>query len=179
MGQRRKTGDQSRLPAISRRAVIAGSGAPVVASARAMRAAKAASIPAQCAAWVALDQEIDRIARRWSDLEDQAVERFNYFNLTPAGVKALPMTAEMEAIDAETVRLGNVLEEGLEPLAGLKPRTAQDAIALLSVAYRLLALQEEPAWPFVCSAWEFLSRCHCPDCGAVYAAPETLPAFVR
>ncbi|MEH0197136.1 hypothetical protein V7S57_16805 [Caulobacter sp. CCNWLY153] len=179
MGQRRKAGDQLRLPAISRRAVIAASGVPVVGSARAVGGPKRVSIPARCAAWVALDQEIDRIARRWSELEDQAVRQFDYFNLSPERLRALPMSAEMAAIDAETVRLGDISEEALGPLGKLKPRSAQDAVALLSVAYRLLALQEEPAWPFVRSAWEYLSRCHCPDCGAAYAAPETLPAFVR
>ena len=39
----------------------------------------AADIPAQCADWIALDLEIDRLARRWSDLETLAVRQFDYF----------------------------------------------------------------------------------------------------
>lgn len=59
MGQRRKTGDSTRLPAISRRVVIGASAVlPLAGPARGAAPVMAADIPAQCASWVALDLEI-------------------------------------------------------------------------------------------------------------------------
>ena len=175
MGQRRKAGDSTRLPAISRRAVIGASAAlPLAGPARGLPAVAAADIPAQCADWIALDLEIDRLARRWSDLETLAVRQFDYFKLTQAQIRALPMGPEMDAVDAECRRLGDVREEALKPLSKLTPRTIQDVSAQLSVAYRIMEFERGDAWPFVRKAWAFLSRSHCPGCGAAYAPAGSL-----
>ena len=178
MGQRRKTGDSTRLPAISRRVVIGASAVlplPLAGSARGAAPVVAADIPAQCADWVALDLEIDRLARRWSELETLAARQFDYFKLTQAQIRALPMGPEMDAIDAECRRLGNVRREGLNPLRKLTPRTIEDASAQMAVAYRILQHEEGDAWPFVRKAWTFLSRSCCPGCGAAYAPSGLLP----
>ncbi|RRN64695.1 hypothetical protein EIK80_11715 [Caulobacter sp. 602-1] len=178
MGQRRKTGDGARLPAISRRAVIGATAVPFAETVRGLPAPGAVDIPAQCAAWVAVDMEITRLCNRWSELEVQAVKQFDYFNLTDAQISALPMGPEMDAVDAECRRLGDVCEEALEPLGKLTPRTIEDATAMLAIAYRLLRLQEDTPWPFVNKAWTFLSRAHCPGCGAAYA-PKSLPVSAQ
>jgi hypothetical protein len=176
MGQRRKTGDSTRLPAISRRAVIGASAVlPLAGPARGAAPIVAADIPARCASWVALDLEIDRLARRWSELETLAARQFDYFKLTQAQIRALPMGPEMDAVDAECRRLGKVREEALKPLSKLTPRTIQDASAQLAIAYRILEFERGDAWPFVRKAWTFLSRSHCPGCGAAYAPSGLLP----
>ncbi|EJL24287.1 hypothetical protein PMI01_04670 [Caulobacter sp. AP07] len=169
MGQRRKTGDGARLPAISRRAVIGAAGAPLAGPARGWATTGAADIPARCATWIALDREIARLAGRWSDLETLATRQFDYFKLSTAQVSALPMGAEMDAIDAESRRLGDAREEALKLLGKLTPRTLHDVSAQLAVACRLLQYEEGEAWPFVRKAWTYLSRSHCPGCGAAYA----------
>lgn len=178
MGQRRKTGDGARLPAISRRAVIGATAVPFAGPVRGLPAPGAVDIPAQCAAWVAVDMEITRLCNRWSELEVQAAKQFDYFNMSDAQISALPMGPEMDAVDAECRRLGDVCEEALKPLGKLTPRTVQDATAMLAIAYRLLRLQEDEPWPFVKKAWTFLSRAHCPGCGAAYA-PDSLPVSTQ
>lgn len=175
MGQRRKAGDSTRLPAISRRAVIGASAAlPLAGPARGLPAVAAADVPAQCADWIALDLEIDRLALRWSELETLAVRQFDYFKLTQAQIRALPMGPEMDAVDAECRRLGDVREEALKPLSKLTPRAIQDVSAQLAVAHRILEFERGDSWPFVRKAWTFLSRSHCPGCGAAYAPVESL-----
>ncbi|WP_255367695.1 hypothetical protein [Caulobacter sp. UNC279MFTsu5.1] len=118
--------------------------------------------------------EIDRLARRWSELETLAVRQFDYFKLTQAQIRALPMGPEMDAVDAECRRLGGVCREALKPLSKLTPQTIQDASAQLAVAYRIMEFERGDAWPFVRKAWKFLSRSCCPGCGAAYA-PKSLP----
>lgn len=178
MGQRRKTGDGARLPAISRRAVIGATAVPFAGPVRGFPALGAVDIPAQCAAWVELDIEIGRLSSRWSELESLAVKQFDYFRLSDAEVSALPMGPEMDAVDIECRRISDVCNEALEPLGKLTPRTVQDATAMLAIAYRLLRLQEDEPWPFVKKAWTFLSRARCPGCGAAYA-PKSLPVSTQ
>lgn len=178
MGQRRKTGDGARLPAISRRAVIGAASLPLAGAVRGFPAPGAVDIPAQCAAWVELDMEISRLGKRWSDLETLAVKQFDYFRMNDAEVSALPMGPEMDAVDAECRRISDVCNDALEPLGKLTPRTVQDATAMLAIAYRLLRLQEDEPWPFVKKAWTFLSRAHCPGCGVAYAT-KSLPVSTQ
>lgn len=176
MGQRRKTGDGTRLPVISRRAVIGASAAlPLAGPARGAAPVVAADIPAQCADWIALDLEIDRIGQRWGELEHLAVHKFDYFNLTDQQISALPVGAQMDALDAELRRLHRVRENALQPLAKLTPDSIQAASAQLAIAYRILHFERGDAWPFVRNAWTFLSRSCCPGCGAAYAPADLLP----
>ena len=174
MGQRRKTGDGARLPPISRRVVIGATAVPFAGPVRGLPAPGAVDIPAQCAAWVAVDMEITRLCNRWSELEVLANKQFDDFDQTNAEARTLPIRTEMDAVDAECRCLSDVCGEALEPLGKLTPRTIEDAIAMLTIAYRLLRLQEDAPWPFVSKAWTFLSTAHCPGCGAAYAA-KTLP----
>lgn len=85
------------------------------------------------------------------------------------------MGPEMDAVDAECRRLGNVCREALKPLSKLTPQTIQDVSAQLAVAYRIMEFERGDAWPFVRKAWTFLSRSHCPGCGAAYAPSGLLP----
>lgn len=176
MGQRRKTGDSTRLPAISRRAVIGVTAAlPLAGPARSVAREVAADVSAQCADWLALDLEIDRSARRWAELEVLAARDFDYFRLTAAQISALPMGPEMDALTADLDRLHDVRRKALKPLGMLTPRTTQDALAQLAIAYRILCFEHGDAWPFVDKAWSFLSRSCCPGCGAAYAPADLLP----
>ena len=175
MGQRRKTGDGTRLPVVSRRTVVGATIVPLMGPARGAAPVKAASIPARCAGWLALDQEIDRLGRRWSELETSLIAQYPYFKLTERQISALPEGKEMDAITAECDHLHEVRDRALVDLAKLKPRTVQDATAMLSIGFRLDYCQDGEAWPFVREAQAFLAKAHCPDCGAAYAPAEPLP----
>jgi hypothetical protein len=148
---------------------------PLAGPARGAAPVGAADIPAQCADWIALDLEIDRIGRRWGELEHIAVHKFDCFNLTDHQISALPVGAEMDALDAELRRLHRVRERALGPLAKLTPASVQAASAQLAIAYRILSFECGDSWPFVRNAWTFLSRSCCPGCGAAYAPADLLP----
>lgn len=174
MGQRRKTGDDTRLPVISRRTVIGATIVPLAGPARGEAPAAAASIPAQCASWLALDQEIDRLGRHASELEASLIAQYPYFKLTERQIGALPEGREMEAINAECDRLYEVRDAVLATLGKLKPRTVQDATAMLSIGFRLNYCEDGEAWPFIREAHKFLSKACCPGCGAVFAPVGSL-----
>ncbi|MEH0195156.1 hypothetical protein V7S57_04000 [Caulobacter sp. CCNWLY153] len=175
MGQRRKTGDGTRLPVVSRRTVVGATVIPLMGPARGAAPVRTASIPARCASWLALDQEIDRLGRRASALETSMIAQYPYFTLTERQISALPEGREMDAISAECDRLYEVRDKALVALSKLKPRTVQDATAMLSIGFRLNYCQDGEAWPFVREAQAFLTKAHCPDCGAAYAPVEPLP----
>ena len=175
MGQRRKTGDGTRLPEISRRTVIGATVVPLAGPARGAVPVVGADVPAQCADWLARDHEIDRLGRRWSELETSLVAQYPYFKLTERQVSALPEGKEMDAITAECDRLYEARDVALKALAKLKPRTVQDATAMLSIAFRLNYCEDGEAWPFIREAHTFLSKACCPSCGAAYAPSGLLP----
>lgn len=138
MGQRRKTGDQSRLPAISRRAVVGAAGiAPSGPLAAALRSAGSTDLIKRCAEWVALDQEIDRLALAWSNLEVQAIDQYNWFGLTLAQRRRVPMAAQMDAIDARLDVLFEVRKAGLKALRPLKPTNLHELASKLVVAAKV------------------------------------------
>ena len=98
------------------------------------------------------------------------MRKLDYFKLTQAQIQALPMGPEMDAVDAECRRLGDVREEALKPLGKLTPRTIQDVAAQLAVAHRILEFERGDAWPLVRKTSAFLSHACCPNCGAAYAS---------
>ncbi len=67
--------DQADPTALSRRALLAATGAvPLVCvAADASAAAETDTLVGRCAQWLTLDFESDRLARRWAALETQAV----------------------------------------------------------------------------------------------------------
>jgi hypothetical protein len=134
----------------------------------------AASIPAQCAAWLARDHEIDRLGRRWAELETLLIAQYPYFKLTERQISALPEGKEMDAITAECDRLHDARDVALKTLAKLRPRTVQDATAMLSIAVRLNYCEDSEDWPFIREAHAFLSKACCPGCGAVFAPVGSL-----
>ena len=172
MDKRRKTGDGTRLPEISRRAVIGGAGFPLAGTPLSWSATSPSDISSRCAAAAALEKEIERLSARWSELEATAVAQFDYFNLSVAQVMALPMGPEMAAIEIECGRLHEEKEAVLAPLGRMTPRNVQEATALLAIAYQMLRLSEEEPWPFIQKASTFLSKSHCPGCGAAYGKSE-------
>ena len=123
---------------------------------------------AQCAAWIALDLEIDRLARRWSQLETLMAYEHRWFALTHAERRTLPEAAEMFEIDDALEALSDQRERMLQPLSRLKADTLHGIASKLAIAARLMQHEESPAQPFVASALRELADMCCPDSGSTY-----------
>lgn len=169
MGTRRKAGDSSRLPAPSRREII-GAAASVPAAASAARVCPPSDdLVARCAAWLALDLEIDRLSLRWSELETEAVREFGWFNLTRAQRSRVPMAREMGEIDHRLTDLFKARKSGLAALKRIKPTDIHGAASKLVVAARLSLCGGEDVNGFIAEAVGALATLKCPCCGAPYA----------
>src|SRR5213076_3096152 len=105
MATRRKAdGEGARLPALSRRAVLAGTSVAAFGAAKPLAAAS--NFPSttalvasdegtrRCASWLAIDAKIARLQRRWGDLESWLAKEHNWFKLSPAEQQALPWAKE-------------------------------------------------------------------------------------
>ncbi|MGA0602784.1 hypothetical protein ACO2Q3_18900 [Caulobacter sp. KR2-114] len=126
------------------------------------------AVLAECAAWLALELEIDRLAVRWAALEAFAARNSQWFSLTPEQRLALPGAAEMAAIDTTLERLSSERERQLEALHRLRSRTLHDVASRLAVAARLMQHEEHPAQPLVDKSLRELARLKCPGCGMRY-----------
>jgi hypothetical protein len=150
-------------PAISRRAVIAATtAAPVLGD----RLISADDVVAQCAAWMALEVEIDRLARRWAQLETVLAREHGWFALSSTERRALPEASEAFEIDNTLERLSQQRERMLEYLATQKAETLHGVASKLAVAARLMQHEDHPAQPFVASAVRELADVHCRSCRA-------------
>ena len=151
---------------LSRRAVIgAATAAPVIIGSGPLASNDAV---AQCADWIALDLEIDRLTVRWSNLEAVLVREYGWFSLTSAARRALPAATELFEVDDRLEILLLRRERLLKPLAQLRANTLHGLATKLVIAARLLEHEENPAQPFVASAVREMSDMRCPGCGAAY-----------
>ncbi len=123
-------------------------------------------VVARCAAWIALDVEIDRLAVRWSQVETRMARQFHWFGLTPAERRALREAAEMYEIDAKLAGLSCERERQLEPLSQLKADTLHGVASKLAVVARLLQHGDDPTHALVAGAVRELAGLNCPGCGA-------------
>lgn len=170
MGSRRKAGDSSRLPAPSRRDVLgAAASAPAVVSANARCAPVANELVARCASWLALDLEIDRLSKRWSELETQAVYQFDWFKLTSTQRRRLPMAQEMDEIEGRLSELFNVRRAGLAVLRKLRPTDIHGTASKLAVAARVSLYESDELHGFLAESVAMLATLTCACCGAPYA----------
>jgi hypothetical protein len=167
MGQRRKTGDCARLPAISRRAVIGGGATATALCGTVLPVFHEMTndTVAQCATWIALDQEIDRLSLRWSQIETALVAEFPWFQLSQAQRRALPQAAELFQIDERLEVLFHQRRRDLKALAKLKAQTPHAVASMLAVAARVLLYDESPAQPFITTAVRELAGMACEKCG--------------
>lgn len=163
--------DKARPSSISRRAVIGGAAsAPTAAAFPAeLRTRQTDDLVARCSSWLALDLEIDRLSRRWSELETQAVNDFDWFKLTFAQRRRLPMALEMDQIEDRLGELFNVRRDGLAALRKLKPADVHGVASKLVVAARVSLYESDELHGFIAEAVTALSALKCACCGAPYA----------
>ncbi|MGA0599259.1 hypothetical protein ACO2Q3_00980 [Caulobacter sp. KR2-114] len=124
----------------------------------------------RCAAWIALDVEIDRLTLRWATLEAQVARDHGWLLLGAEARQALPEAAEMFQIDDELDVLSNWRDAALGPLSQLPAKNLRDVAGKLAVAARLLQREAMRAQPLVDAVLMELGQLQCLACGA----PEAL-----
>jgi hypothetical protein len=149
MGSRQLTaGERARLPALSRRAVLAGTSAavlPAPAPTASLAAPKAVSEAAKpYRRWLAVNAKIERLQTRWAKLETWLVREHSWFQLTPAEQQALPWAQELRDIDGCLDVLFEQREALLETLPTHGSTTLEAVAAKLEVIERLVERDDHP-----------------------------------
>lgn len=154
MGSRRKTGvEDARLPALSRRALIAGTS--VVAFGAANPAAASVALPPAATAvldvatrryknWLAIDVQIERLQTRWATLEGWLIREHSWCKLTPAEQQALPWSKELRDIDGILATLFEKRERLLEAIPDSSALNLEAVVARLAVVERLIWPEDHP-----------------------------------
>ncbi len=159
MGSHRRASDNACLPAPSRRDIlgVAASAPAAAATSGTFRIAPADDLVARCAEWLSLDLRINRLSLRWSALETRAAREFDWFKLSLAQRRALPLGVEMFEIDARLDRLSEERVRRFEALAALEARDLDGAAGKLAVAARVLEDEGGPAYRLVADAARVLA----------------------
>lgn len=149
MGSRRQTeSERARLPALSRRAVIAGTSAVVLPAPKLAAPTIAAAAISEGAKpyrrWLAVHAKIERLQSRWAKLETWLVREHSWFQLTPAEQQALPWAKELRDIDGCLDVLFEQREALLETLPTQGSTTLEAVVAKLEVIERLVERDDHP-----------------------------------
>ena len=154
MGSRRMTGvENAHLPALSRRALIAGTS--VVAFGAANPAPASVTLPPAPAVvsdvatrrfrnWLAVDAQIERLQTRWAKLEGWLIREHSWCKLTPAEQQALPWSKELRDIDGMLDTLAKKRERLLEAIPDSGAQNVQAIVARLAVVERLIWPEDHP-----------------------------------
>ncbi|WP_293382127.1 helicase [Phenylobacterium sp. SCN 70-31] len=154
MDSRQKAGDGNvRLPALSRRAVLAGTSIAAFGAAKPGEAASTPSIGApvpsdegtrRCANWLALNAKIERLQSRWARLESWLVKNHAWCKLSPAEQQALPWAKELRDIDGCLDLLFEQREALLQSIPATGSISLDSVVARLAVVERLIWREEHP-----------------------------------
>lgn len=119
----------------------------------------------QCAAWIALDLEVDRLTLRWAKLEAEMARDHGWLNLEASARRALPEAAEMFEIDDALDALSDQREAMLARLVRLSAASLHDIASMLAVAARLVRHEDIRALPLLETVLTRLAGLKCPECG--------------
>jgi hypothetical protein len=125
---------------------------------------------ARCAAWLALDGEIDRLSRRWADLETQMAHEFDWFALSFEERRSIPQAQEMFELEERLDQLSDEREIGLNALAELKAEDLRSVASKLAVAALVLRQEGGAAHRIIADAVNDLAA---PEGLSYGAAPAT------
>ncbi|MCR5877590.1 helicase [Phenylobacterium sp. J367] len=149
MGSRRQAeGEGARLPALSRRAVIAGTSAAVLPAPKLAASPVAAATISEGAKpyrrWLYVNAKIERLQTRWAKLETWLVREHSWFQLSLAEQQALPWARELRDIDGCLDVLFEQREALLETLPTHGSTTLEAVAAKLEVIERLVERDDHP-----------------------------------
>ncbi|WP_148216822.1 helicase [Phenylobacterium zucineum] len=140
-----------RLPELSRRAVVVGSPASLLAAPAAFAQSTpipVASTQSNAAApfkrWLYLNAKIERLQTRWARLESWLAREHSWFQLSPAEQQALPWAQELRDIDGCLDLLLEKRDELLEALPTQGSAALEVIAAKLEVAERLVWAADHP-----------------------------------
>ncbi len=151
MGSRREAeGEGVCLPGLSRRAVLGGTSASVLAL-PAASAKPTPNLPGPAAAaaapfkrWLCLNAKIERLQTRWAQLESWLAREHSWFQLSLAEQQALPWSQELRDIDGCLDLLFEKRDELLEALPTHGSATLEVIAAKLEIAERLVWAADHP-----------------------------------
>jgi hypothetical protein len=126
----------------------------------------------RCAEWLATDHEIDQLSQRWSVLETRAAREFDWFNLSRAQRRAIPIGAEMAQIEQRLDSHFKVRKKGLSALHRLPARDIHGLAGKLMIASRISRFEENGVHSFIADAVQTLATLTCPACRAPYGLIE-------
>jgi hypothetical protein len=137
MASRQKTGDAvSRLPALSRRAVLGGACAsPAFAAPSGARVDQIIAISRH---WLAVDAERNRLALAWGTLEGKLIKAIGWNRLTAQERAAVPEGGTLDEISARLDLLEAESESILEALPTAAASSVDGVLANLTIAMTLL-----------------------------------------
>ena len=159
----KREGEGARAHALSRREILAGSSAAAFSAAAPVAAVSAIAPVASlamaddgtrtCANWLAIDRRIERLQKRWGDLESWLAKEHKWFKLSPAEQLTLPWAKELHDIDGCLDQLFAKREELLGTLPEVGSSNLESVIARLAVVERLIWPDEHP------EAHALIARC--------------------
>lgn len=155
MGSRQLTaGERARLPALSRRAVLAGtSAAAAVVPVRSLGTPALPALPAPPGLarevkpyerWLYLDSKIERLQRRWGQLESYLAREHGWFRLSDAEQRVFAPAQELRDIDGMLELLFEQREALLSVLPECGAASLEVVIARLAVVERLIYRDDHP-----------------------------------
>lgn len=146
MDSRREAGaEPARLPAVSRRTVIAGtSGVAAAGWASRIEAAMPDERTRRFRLWLALTDQIERLLDRWASLEGWLVREHGWLQLSPAERQKAPWTQELRDIDAGLDVLFKQRDGLLEYLPASGCVNMDSVVTKLAVVERLIWPDDHP-----------------------------------
>lgn len=163
-----------RSTAISRRFVVGAAASvpalPLVGGSR------APEVVTECADWMSIDMEMERLTLRWATLDALAMRQRTRTNGLPAGRQDRGLNLEMAALDERLNMLGDEREQRLCQIAKHPASDLHGVCGKLAVAARMLDGEGGPIHQIVEEAVRVLSAQHCPGCGTRFVPDVRRPS---
>ena len=134
---------------LSRRGMLGATALPVLPG---LSGPDVPSVAAQCADWLAVNREIERLTLRWAALDAHAIRQSGIGQPSLANRRPADMVEEMAQIEDQLPPLDRERESGLEALAKSPARTVQDVADKLKVAACMLDGEGGPVHDIVAEA---------------------------
>ena len=122
---------------------------PSVSTIQSTRNSRSKALVGRCSDWLAIDTEIGRLSRRWSELEMRMARDHGWFSLSTAQQRVLPQAADMFEIETQINDLYERRDRRLNSLSKLRAGDMRGIAGKLTVAARLLEDEDGPAYRLV------------------------------
>ncbi len=152
------------MPPLTRRFVIGGTLAASSAAAKSLPS-RPSDTSRQCQTWLAVSAELDRLTLAWQDEECRLVKLPGWFAMSEAAQRGLPDALTLFELGDQIQRLIPQRWALLEHIEQLPARDFHDVAAKLTVATRVIALEEPQGHQLLVAAMSEFGQHPCPHCG--------------